>query len=159
LTKQTPTNVFLDKAWNLLHIIHAINAALLLILTSFQRDCPAVAIAAAAAAAATIGDALWITFGSRVRKAHGSPLISCDPLNIEQANPWVRFERDKNKNKNKKGDFTSQDSEAAHEFGTILFFFFFFFFFLEIHNLKHLTMSQIHTKDLEVVSKIELGVI
>jgi hypothetical protein len=70
----------------------------------------------------------------------------------------VRFERDKNKNKNKKGDFTSQDSEAAHEFGTILFFFF-FFFFLEIHNLKHLTMSQIHTKDLEVVSKIELGVI
>jgi hypothetical protein len=70
----------------------------------------------------------------------------------------VRFERDKNKNKNKKGDFTSQDSEAAHEFGTILFFFF-SFFFLEIHNLKHLTMSQIHTKDLEVVSKIELGVI
>jgi len=66
----------------------------------------------------------------------------------------VRFERDKNKNK--KGDFTSQDSEAAHEFGTILFF---FFFFLEIHNLKHLSMSQIHTKDLEVVSKIELGVI
>lgn len=129
------------------YIIHAINAALLLILTSFQRYCPAVAIAAAAA---TIGDALWITFGSRVRKAHGSPLISCDPLNIEQANPWVRFERDKKK---KKGDFTSQDSEAAHEFGTI------FFFFLEIHNLKRLTMSQIHTKDLEVVSKIELGVI
>jgi hypothetical protein len=29
---------------------------------------------------------------------------------------------------------------------------------LEIHNLKRLTTSQIHTKDLEVVSKIELGV-
>jgi hypothetical protein len=70
----------------------------------------------------------------------------------------VRFERDKKKKKKKKkkGDFTSRDSEAAHEFGTI---FFFFFFFLEIHNLKRLTMSQIHTKDLEVVSKIELGVI
>jgi hypothetical protein len=81
----------------------------LLILTSFQRDCPAVAIAAAAA---TIGDALWITFGSRVRNAHGSPLISCSPLNIEQANPWARFERDKKKKK--KGDFTSQNSEAAH---------------------------------------------
>ncbi len=92
------------------YIIHAINAALLLILTSFQRDCPAVAIAAAAA---TIGDALWITFGSRVRKAHGSPLISCDPLYIEQANPWVRFERDKKKKK-KKGDFTSKNSEEAH---------------------------------------------
>ncbi len=71
----------------------------------------------------------------------------------------MRFERDKKKKKKKKkkGDFTSRDSEAAHEFGTI-FFFFFFFFFLEIHNLKRLTTSQIHTKDLEVVSKIELGV-
>jgi hypothetical protein len=65
----------------------------------------------------------------------------------------VRFERDKKKEEEE--DFTSQDSEAAHEFGTI----FFFFVFLEIHNLKHLTMSQIHTKHLEVVSKIELGVI
>jgi hypothetical protein len=56
LTKQTPQMFSLTKP-GICYIIHAINAALLLILTSFQRDCPAVAIAAAAAAA-TIGDAL-----------------------------------------------------------------------------------------------------
>jgi hypothetical protein len=53
-TKQSPQMFSLTKP-GICYIIHAINAALLLILTSFQRDCPAVAIAAAAA---TIGDAL-----------------------------------------------------------------------------------------------------